>query len=131
MVNRRPTEEIARLGDAIYERDIRREVEADHHGEVVAIDIDSECWAIGDTLMAARDRLRAERPDAVNVLFERVGYRTIDRFGAGFPRSAVAVGAGCPSGIRTAMTPDSCFSSLFKRASIRSDRVGTRSRCDQ
>ncbi len=80
MVKRRPTEEIARLGDAIYEREVRREVEADHHGEVVAIDIDSECWAIGDTLMAARDRLRAERPDAVNVLFERVGYRAIDRF---------------------------------------------------
>ncbi len=88
MVKQRPTEEIARLGAAIYERDIRREVEADHHGEVVAIDIDSECWAIGDTLIAARDRLRTERPDAVNVLFERVGYRAIDRFGAGFPRSA-------------------------------------------
>ena len=88
MVKQRPTDEIARLGDAIYERDIRREVEADHRGEVVAIDIDSECWAIGDTLIAARDRLRAERPDAVNVLFERVGYRAIDRFGAGFPRSA-------------------------------------------
>lgn len=88
MVKRRPTEEIARLGDAIYERAVRREVEADHHGEVVAIDIDSECWAIGDTLIAARDRLRAERPDAVNVLFERVGYRAIDRFGTGSPRSA-------------------------------------------
>ncbi len=94
MVKQRPTDEIARLGDAIYERDIRQEVEADHHGEVVAIDIDSECWAIGDTLIAARDRLREERPEAVNVLFERIGYRAIDRFGAGFPRSAVAVGAG-------------------------------------
>ena len=64
MVTRRPTEEIARLGDEIYQRDIRREIEADHHGEVVAIDIDSRCWAIGDTVIAARDRLRAERPDA-------------------------------------------------------------------
>ncbi len=88
MATRRPTEEIARLGDEIYERDIRREVEADHHGEVVAIDIDSRCWAVGDTVIIARDRLRAERPDAVNVLFERVGYRAIDRFGAGFPRRA-------------------------------------------
>ena len=87
MVTRRPAEEIARLGDEIYERDIRREVEADHHGEVVAIDIDSQCWAIGDTVIAARDRLRAECPDAVNVLFERVGARAIDRFGAGFLRS--------------------------------------------
>lgn len=85
---RRPAEEIARLGDEIYQRDIRREVETDHRGEVVAIDIDSRCWAIGDTLSAARDRLRTERPDAVNVLFERVGHRVIDRFGAGFlPRT--------------------------------------------
>ena len=84
MATRRPTEEIARLGDEIYERDIRRKVEADHHGEVVAIDIDSRCWAVGDTLTVARDRLRAERPDAVNVLFERVGFRALDRFGAGY-----------------------------------------------
>ena len=88
MATRRPAEEIARLGDEIYERDIRREVETDHHGQVVAIDIDSRCWAIGDTLTAARDRLRAERPDAVNVLFERVGSRAIDRFGAGLLRRA-------------------------------------------
>ena len=88
MATRRPAEEIARLGDEIYERDIRREVETEHHGEVVAIDIDSHGWAIGDTVIAARDRLRAERPDAVNVLFERVGYRAIDRFGAGFLRRA-------------------------------------------
>ena len=83
MATRRPTEEIARLGDEIYEHDIRRKVEADHHGEVVAIDIDSRCWAVGDSLTVARDRLRAERPDAVNVLFERVGFRSLDRFGAG------------------------------------------------
>ena len=88
MASRRPTEEIARLGDEIYERDIRREVEADHRGEIVAIDIDSCCWALGDTVTAARDRLRAERPDAVNVLFERVGHRAIDRFGAGLLRRA-------------------------------------------
>ena len=88
MATRRPTDEIARLGEEIYERDIRREVETDHHGEVVAIDVDSRCWAIGDTVIAARDRLRAERPDAVNVLFERVGNRALDRFGAGLLRRA-------------------------------------------
>ena len=88
MAARRPAEEIARLGDEIYKRDIRREVEADHHGEVVAIDIDSRCWAIGDTVTAARDRLRAERPDAINVLFDRVGSRAIDRFGAGLLQGA-------------------------------------------
>ncbi len=88
MATRRLRDEIARLGDEIYQRDIRREVETDHQGEVVAIDVDSRCWAIGDTLIAARDRLRAERPDAVNVLFQRVGERPLDRFGAGLLRTA-------------------------------------------
>ena len=49
MVTRRPSEEIARLGDEIYERDIQHEVEAEHHGEVVAIDVESATWTIGGT----------------------------------------------------------------------------------
>ena len=48
--------------DEIYERDIRREVEADHHGEVVAIDVDSGEWAIGEEVLEATDRLRVQRP---------------------------------------------------------------------
>ena len=48
----RPRDEIARLGDEVYERDIRHKVEADHHGEVVAIDVDSDSWAIGDNVIA-------------------------------------------------------------------------------
>ena len=62
MVTRRIAEETARLGDAIYERDIRARLENDHHGEYVAIDVDSGCWAIGGELLEAADRLRAERP---------------------------------------------------------------------
>ena len=84
----RPKEEIARLGDEIYERDIRPQVEADHHGEIVSIDVDSGNWAVGEDVIAARDRLRTQCPGAVNVLFERVGYRAIDSFGAGFLRRA-------------------------------------------
>ena len=80
---RRPREETARLGKEIYERDIRRQVEADHHGEVVAIDVDSRNWAVADGEVAAVDRLRAMRPSAVNVLCERVGYRALRSFGAG------------------------------------------------
>ena len=80
---RRPREETARLGKEMYERDIRRQVEADHHGEVVAIDVDSRDWAVADGEIAAVDRLRAMRPSAVNVLCERVGYRALRSFGAG------------------------------------------------
>ena len=80
---RRPREETAGLGKEIYEREIRRQVEADHHGEVVAIDVDSRNWAVADGEMAAVDRLRVMRPGAVNILCERVGYRALRSFGAG------------------------------------------------
>ena len=51
----RPKEETARLGEEIYERDIRSQVEADRQGEVVAIDVDSGNWSIGDNVIAATD----------------------------------------------------------------------------
>ena len=83
---RRPGEETARLGKELYERDIRRQVETDHHGEIVAIDVDSGGWAVADGETAAVDRLRDVHPGAVNVLCERVGYRALRSFGAGSVR---------------------------------------------
>ena len=77
----RPTAEIARLGKEIYERDIRSKVEDGHHGEVVAIDVDTGNWAVGDNVIAATERLREKRPGAVNVLSERVGYPALRHFG--------------------------------------------------
>ena len=62
-------------GDEIYERDIRHQVEADHHGEVVAIDVDSGNWAIGDDVIAATDQLWAQHPAAHDIWSVRVGYR--------------------------------------------------------
>ena len=84
----RPSEETARLGKEIYERDIRQQVEDAHHGEVVAIDVDSGSWALGEEVLEAVDHLRAQRPQAINVLLERVGYRALDNFGGRFLRSA-------------------------------------------
>ena len=83
----RPAAETARLGDEIYERDIRRQVEADHHGEVVAIDVESGIWAIGKDEIAATDRLQGQRPDAYDVWCLRVGYRALYSFGGGSLRS--------------------------------------------
>ncbi len=45
--------EIARLGKEIYERDIRHKVGADHHGEIVSIDVDTGIWVIGAELREA------------------------------------------------------------------------------
>ena len=77
----RPRDEIARLGDEIYERDIRPRVEADHDGEIVSIDVDTGKWAIGDDTLEAVDRLRALRPQAVNIWSLRVGHRAVHKFG--------------------------------------------------
>ena len=78
---RLPSEEIARLGREMYQRDIRHQLEADHHGEVVAINVDSGSWAVAGDVIAAVDRLRETEPGAVNILCERVGYPALYSFG--------------------------------------------------
>ena len=78
---RRPREETARLGNEIYERDIRPQVEGMCHGRIVAIDVDSGDYAIGDMAITAAERLRERRPDA-NIWGVRVGYRGLCHFGA-------------------------------------------------
>ncbi len=77
---RRPREETARLGKEIYERDIRRLVEADHFGEVVAIDVDSGSYALGKNAIDASESLRKQNPDA-QVWLMRVGHRALYHFG--------------------------------------------------
>ena len=83
---RLPKEETARLGREIYERDIRHMVEADHVGKIVAIDVDSGVWAMGDEILTATKRLRAKHPQAVNVFCERVGYWATTSMGGGMRR---------------------------------------------
>lgn len=74
-------EETARLGKKMYQREIRRRVDANHVGEVVAIDVDTGIWAIGHDVLEAVDGLRGQSPEAVNVWSERVGYRAMASFG--------------------------------------------------
>ena len=78
---RRPGEETTRLAKEIYERDIRRQVEDAHHGEIISIDVESGNWAIGDSVIAATDRLRAKRPDANDIFSLRIGYGVLRHFG--------------------------------------------------
>ena len=77
---RRSREETARIGKEIYERDIRRLVEWDHFGEVVAIDVDSGSYALGKNAIDASERLRKHSPDA-QVWLMRVGHRALYHFG--------------------------------------------------
>lgn len=73
-------EEFARRGDEIYESQVRRQVEADNHGKIVAIDIETGDFEIDRSEIAACDRLEARRPDA-QIWIVRIGSRHIRRFG--------------------------------------------------
>jgi hypothetical protein len=75
-------EEAARRGDEIYDRDVRSQVEPQHNGEIVAIDLDRGAWEVDpDEIMAAR-RLEVRHPDA-QIWVVRVGSRYLSRFGTG------------------------------------------------
>lgn len=78
---RRSRAETARLGKVIYERDIRPQVEADHNGEYVAVDVESGSWAIAADVLAAARRLRAQQPEAIDVWLLRVGHQALHHFG--------------------------------------------------
>lgn len=79
----RTADEVARLGDEIYESEIRSLVEVDHHGEYVVIDVDHGCWGIGSNLIEARAMLDQQRPDpnSRNVFGIRVGFEVLRHFG--------------------------------------------------
>ena len=83
MAKRLPAEETARLGEKIYERDIRPQIEGFHHGEIVAIDVDGESWAIADSVLGATELLRAQCPETANVWSVRVGHRAVYSLGGG------------------------------------------------
>ncbi len=49
----RPKEEIARLGQEIYQRDVLPKVEDGHFGKYAAIDVDTGDWAIANSAKEA------------------------------------------------------------------------------
>ena len=78
---RRPREEAVRLGKELYERNIRPQVEDAHHGEIISIDVESGIWAIGDSVVAATDRLWEQQPEAIDIYSLRIGYGVLRHFG--------------------------------------------------
>jgi hypothetical protein len=75
-------EEHARRGTEIYERRIRPQLEAGNHGRIVAIDVETGEFELGDNTLQAADRLLARCPDA-QIWFVRIGHRGVHRFGSG------------------------------------------------
>ena len=73
-------EEFARRGQALYEGQVRPQVEESNIGRIVAIDIETGEFEIGDDALAASDRLFARCPEAQPWLV-RIGHRAVHRFG--------------------------------------------------
>lgn len=80
-------EEFARLGDEIYESQIRSQVEEGNHGKIVAIDLETGDFEIDAREIAACDRLEARHPEA-QIWIVRIGSRHIRRFGGRTKRTA-------------------------------------------
>jgi peptide subunit release factor RF-3 len=74
-------EELAQRGQELYESSIRQQVEAGNEGKIVAIDIETGEFEVGDTVMAATNRLFERQPNA-QPWGIRIGCRSVYRFGS-------------------------------------------------
>ena len=73
-------EEFAQRGDAIYESQIRSQVEEGNRGKIIAIDLETGDFEIDSSEIAACERLEARHPDA-QIWIVRIGSRHVRRFG--------------------------------------------------
>jgi len=74
------SEEIVRRGQALYDQQIRAQVEASHQGKFLVLDIESGEYEIDVDELAALKRAKAKNPDAALYIL-RVGYSTAYRVG--------------------------------------------------
>lgn len=74
-------EEFAQRGDALYNSQIRSQVEEGNHGRIVAIDIETGAFEVADDIVTASEHLLAKYPDA-QTWFIRIGHKAVYHFGA-------------------------------------------------
>ena len=73
-------EEMARRGQEIYERRVRSQVEKGNIGKIVAVDIETGEFELGDDTLTASGQLLERCPDAQPWVV-RIGHRAVVRFG--------------------------------------------------
>lgn len=74
-------EEFAQRGALIYQTQIRPQVEANNHGKIVAIDIETGDFEVANSTILAVDKLYERKPDAQPWVI-RIGHRSVFRFGS-------------------------------------------------
>ena len=73
-------EEHARRGTALYEQQVRPQVEAGNHGKVVALDVDSGAFEVAEDTLTASERLLTRYP-AAQIWCVRIGHPAVHRLG--------------------------------------------------
>ena len=73
-------EELARLGDAIYERDILPRMTPGDTGRIVAIDVETGAYAVDGDKLRAIHQVLDPHPGA-QIWVKRVGFDYVTRFG--------------------------------------------------
>jgi hypothetical protein len=80
-------EEISRRGENLYEKSIRAKVETeDNVGKIIAIDIESGDYEIGNDVIAVGRRLIERRPNAATWT-KRVGFDAVFALGGTLTRT--------------------------------------------
>lgn len=90
MTTRQPRyskEEFAQRGNALYDAQIRSQVEAGNHGKIVAIDIETGAFEVSDDSLSAAKKLLQRYPDA-QIFGIRIGHRAVHRFGFRTPSAS-------------------------------------------
>lgn len=73
-------EEFVRRGKALYENQVRAQVEEGNYGKIVAIDIETGAFEVAENSLSASDLLRERYPNA-QAWFVRIGHKTVHRIG--------------------------------------------------
>ena len=75
--------EVVRLGEEIYEREIRAQVEAAHRGKFLVINVETGEYEMDESDLAVSKRAKARFPDAP-LFTMRIGFPAAYRFGGRF-----------------------------------------------
>lgn len=74
--------EVTRRGDEIYQRDLKEKLEATDRERLVAIDVTTGSYSLGDTVLKASDSLQKEHgANPTNIWILRVGSEAVHRLG--------------------------------------------------
>lgn len=80
------TEEVCRLGQEIYERHLRTQLETTvNNGKILVIDVKSGQYDIGEDIVSVTKQLQSRLPNSVRYIM-RIGYPGIYQVGGAWKR---------------------------------------------